>query len=355
MSEPFEKEINKLLQPAYLCAVGDAHLADEEIDDLGEIRGIARRFLQARKAIETYIETGDFEASSKLFDADTPIEHHMNMNMLNMFGGLPPFLDKLHEKRAPIQTEEELFALYKVEAKKIKDPFHQEVALVLMRWVAESDGYYASGESIVHDYFEKECWKLDDSRPHFMRLATEITNGEKHEDEDEDEGLEGLLGMLGEFLDSLEDPADSTRFDTKGGKKNLAPQSAACLTLCICADGEISEEELEAMGSAVQRLMDFYDYDDGQEFADKMSAAMNKVLSDLDFEQGTPPEGIVKFAKRAAKNITDHTLASLTCHFIAEVAGADGLDEGEEEILELFMDAWNVTDDDIADAEENLA
>jgi len=63
----------------------------------------------------------------------------------------------------------------------------------------------------------------------------------------------------------------------------------------------------------------------------------------------------VKFAKRAAKNITDHTLASLTCHFIVEVAGADGLDEGEEEILELFMDAWNVTDDDIADAEENLA
>ena len=351
--EPFEKEINRLLQPVYLCAVGDAHLADEELDDLGAIRGIARRFLQARKAIETYIETGDFEASSKLFDADTPIEHHMNMNSMNMFGGLPPFLDKLHEKRAPMQTEEEMYALYKVEAKKIKDPFHQEVALVLMRWVAESDGYYASGESIVHDYFEKECWKLDDSRPHFMRLATEITNGEKHEDEDE--GLEGLLGMLGEFLDSLEDPADSTRFDTKGGKKNLAPQSAACLTLCICADGEISEEELGAMGGAVQRLMDFYDYDDGQEFADKMSAAMNKVLSDLDFEQGTPPEGIVKFAKRAAKNITDHTLASLTCHFIAEVAGADGLDEGEEEILELFMDAWNVTDDDIADAAENLA
>ena len=350
--ELFEKEINRLLKPAYLCAVGDAFLADEELDDLDSIRGLARRFLQAREGIEAYIETGDFEASSKLFDADMPIVHTMNFS--NLFGGVPAYLDKLHEKRSAMQTEDELYALYKVEATKINDPFHQEVALVLMRWVAESDGCYSNGERHTHDYFEKECWKLDDSRPNFMRLSAEILNGVKHEEQDEDELLEDLLGMLGEFLDAQEDVADSTRFDTKGGKKNLAPQSAACLMLCICADGEISDEELDAMTGALQRIMDFYDYDDAQEFADKMSAAMNKVLSDLDFEQGTPPEGIVKFAKRAAKNITDHTLASLTCHFIAEVAGEDGLDEREEEILELFMDAWNVTDDDIADAEENL-
>ena len=268
---------------------------------------------------------------------------------------MPPFLDDLHEKRASITTEEELFALYKVEAGKIKDPFHQEVALVLMQWVAESDGHFAGGERTVYNYFEQKCWKLDDSRPHFMRLATDITNGKKHESALDDVDVDSLLGILGDFLDTLEDPADSIRFDTEGGKKNLAPQSTACLMLCILADGEVSDEELEAISGAVKRLMDFYDYDDAQEFADTMSASMNKVMSDLDFEQGTPPDGIVKFAKRAAKNITDHTLASLTCHFIEEVAGVDGLDEKEQEILELFMEAWNVTDDDIADVEENLA
>ena len=83
MSEPFEKEINTLLRPAYLCAVGDAHLADEELNDLDEIRGLARRFLQAKRLLK-YIETGDFEASTKLFDANTPIEHHVSG--MSLFG-----------------------------------------------------------------------------------------------------------------------------------------------------------------------------------------------------------------------------------------------------------------------------
>ena len=81
-----------------------------------------------------------------------------------------------------------------------------------------------------------------------------------------------------------------------------------------------------------------------------MSDAMNTVLRDLDFEQGIPPKGILKYAKRASKNITDHTLASLTCYFIEEVAGEDGDAEEELEILELFMNTWGVTDDDIAEA-----
>jgi hypothetical protein len=347
------ERINSVLRPAFLAAAGDAHLAEEEMQDLGEIRATLRGFFDAEEAILHYKNTGDFDAARKIFNgADYVVLHYTSSFML--FGGYPPFLTDLVEARSAVESEEELFALYRLEAAKITNDFDREVALLAMNWVAAKDGEWSPGEQVVSNYFEK-IWGLDPGRPNFPRLASSVLKGEEiNERETTTEDLESLLELLEELLEDSDEPVEAIEFDCTGNR-NLAPQVAACLTLMMVADGEISSAEAEQLGSSMSALLEFYNYEDQESLSRDLNEAINSTLRALaPFEEGVAPKGIKKYAKKMAKNITDQKLQALTCYFAIETAGADGLDPLEEEILNLFMSEWGITEDDIAEVEDLL-
>ncbi|SVD37484.1 uncharacterized protein METZ01_LOCUS390338, partial [marine metagenome] len=234
----YKSEIEAILRLAFLCAVGDGQIADEELQDLYDIQSLLRQFLEAREGIEKYLETGDFEEAKKIYDgSEKPIQITAHDLVADMFGGVPTFLESLYEEARGASNKEELLAIFEVEAAQITDPFLQELALLAMNWVASKDGDFSGGEQFVYNHFENELWELDPERPDFIRAAACVGAGEEVPDPRK-EVFEDALAAIGDLIADFEathnlgaeDPADSVRFDTSG-KKNLYPQAAACVAL----------------------------------------------------------------------------------------------------------------------------
>lgn len=150
--DPFGSPIEWVLRCAYLVAVGDAHLSDEEKERLRRIRGEVRRMLQAREAIEYAECTGDFEQARPLFDSASPIEHSFGDMLSGFLGeelgtvGIPSEILPLHEMRSPIKTQKALTALEQSVAREYDDPFLHKVAYFFCMDVAGDDDEFSDGE-----------------------------------------------------------------------------------------------------------------------------------------------------------------------------------------------------------------
>jgi hypothetical protein len=136
-----DEQADLILHCAYLVAVGDAHLAEEELSHLSLLRGEIRRVLSARGAIEAVECSGNFETAKSLFDPSTPVR-------LSIEGiiGVPPAMMSLHQARQDLATQEELVALEQQYAAKITDPYLQKVAYYFCIQVASADDDFADAE-----------------------------------------------------------------------------------------------------------------------------------------------------------------------------------------------------------------
>lgn len=210
-NEAYKSEIEAILRPAFLCAIGDGQIADEELQDLYDIQPALRQFLEAREGIKKYLETGDFEEAKKIYDgSDRPIQINAHDLVADMFGGVPTFLESLYEEARGASDKEELFAIFEVEAAQITDPFLQELALLAMNWVASKDGDFARGERMVYNHFENELWKLDPQRPDFIRAAVSVERGEEISEPagSDEEVLAELLEMVSDSIPEETDRDD---------------------------------------------------------------------------------------------------------------------------------------------------
>ncbi|TCJ41287.1 hypothetical protein [Parafrankia sp. BMG5.11] len=136
-----EEQADLVMRCAYLVAVGDAHLAEEEKSHLSLVRGEIRRMLHARSAIEAFENGVPLEAASEMFDPATPVE-------LSIEGllGLPPVLLQLHKARQGVSTQHELRSLEENQARDITDPFLQKTAYYFCTQVASADGVFEARE-----------------------------------------------------------------------------------------------------------------------------------------------------------------------------------------------------------------
>ena len=69
--ERHKKKIEPVIRMALLAALSDGELNEQEGEELSQRIGTVRLWIDARKAIELYIETDDFEEASELWDLVT--------------------------------------------------------------------------------------------------------------------------------------------------------------------------------------------------------------------------------------------------------------------------------------------
>jgi hypothetical protein len=367
ISKKDQETLNQCVRCAFLCAVGDTELADEEREDLqGGIQSALQSIHHYRKAIESFDKTGNFEASLKLKGSE-PIILINGSHM--MFDGLPPFLDDVFEQRGAVKNVEELIALEKSEASKITDPFFQKLAMLTCEMVCDNDGEVSPGElvSIKNmceiwelDYWDVLAWQDNIIMP---IITEEELPKAKHSDEAVNllNKLSEIIGTVldesydvGEGEDTLSDEADGD--STKKNAENLLPidsknnsfkQGMACVYCCAFGSGDLSQDESDCLMAASNSLSDLYfwpeDEDSPLDLAiESADAVLNGFLGMDSYELGDTlsSDVIVKNITKISKKITDSNLQLIILYLGRAVAEFDGLDSDEETVIESLRASW---------------
>lgn len=204
-----QREIEDLvLKCAYLVAVGDAHLADEEQQHISLMRGQVQRMLQARRAIEA-AEAGDWKTAREHFDGSAPV----SLSMEGIFD-LPPALMEIHEERVAVQSQDELAELEKRTARSLTDPFYQKVAYISCMQAALADDELSDAERQTLRILGDE-WNLGhgEAVSWYNNIAAPVLTGEGPPDEQEQSGpgseADRLLQMLLSGSDGEESEEDA--------------------------------------------------------------------------------------------------------------------------------------------------
>lgn len=256
-----EAEEDLILQCAYLVAVGDAHLADEEQQHLSTMRGVVRRMLKARPAIEHVESSGDWDGARELFDPSTPVE----ISMEGIFG-LPSAVSQLHEQRVAVNTQDDLLDLEKTQAGQLTDPFHRKIAYISCMQAALADDELSDAERQTLRIMGEE-WDLGhgEAIAWYNNIAFPILSGEDPPEEVEEAGPGSeaarlLQGVLGE-LDSGE----------------TSPEEALAALRSVLGISEEDEEEEPRMGNQADAerppIIEALESDDAKQFRELLTTS----------------------------------------------------------------------------------
>lgn len=373
ISKKDQEILNQCLRCAFLCAVGDTELAEEEADDLmGGIQSVLQGVHTQRKAIEHFEETKDFEAAVALKKSD-PVIVIDGGSML--FGGLPPFLDDIYEQRGEVKNVEELIALEKLQASKITIPFYQKLAVLVSHYVCINDGQVSDGE-LVSIRNMCDIWDLnyyDIIGNWNEKIVAPIITGEKPDiDPDDSNSMsETAASLLDEVMDKalkgedvdiaeivlnklqetgiLDSDVDSENLLPIISKKNNFKQSFACIYCCPFGSGELLHDEADELNHAANMLSDLYNW--SSEESTPLDIALEAVeevhnsfigIDGWQLGDTLPKELMVKNIKQLSKKITDDKLKKMILYLGREVAQADGIDEDEETVIESLRDSWKI-------------
>ena len=346
--------LNQILRCAFLCAVGDKELADEELEDLqGGIQSMLQGLYHYRNAIESFEKTRNFEASIKLKGSEVVIQINASI-----FGGLPPFLDDIYEQRGAVKDIDELIGLEKLEASKITDSFFKKLAVVICDEVCERDGHVSQGELVSINNM-CEIWDLDygDILKWKNDIVYPIISEEEPETLDLNESS-SLLSEMSEILDQDSDEADdeadgkSTKNNTENllpvhSKKNSFKQSMACIYCCAFGSGDLSQDESDTLSASSNNMSEFYFWSEDEDSPlDLAIESADEVLDGFlgmeSYELGDSlsSKEIIKNISKISKKITDTHIQLMILYLGRAVADSDGLDADEEVVIEFLRASW---------------
>lgn len=345
--------LNQILRCAFLCAVGDKELADEELDDLqGGIQGMLQGLYHYRKAIESFEETRNFEASLKLKGPQPVIVINGSI-----FGGLPPFLDDVYEQRGAVKDIDELIGLEKLEASKITDPFFKKLAVVICDEVCDRDGIVSQGELVSINNM-CEIWDLD--YDNVLEWKSNIIYPILSEEEPED--LNEPLNLMDEMSEILdididEDVDEADKKSTQKNAENLLPvhsrknsfkQSMACIYCCAFASGDFSQDESDILSAATNNMSELYFWSEDEDSPlDLAIESADEILDGFlgmeSYELGDTLSNklMIKNITKISKKITDLHLQHMILYLGRAVAESDGLDADEERVIESLRATWD--------------
>lgn len=344
--------LNQILRCAFLCAVGDKELADEELDDLqGGIQGMLQGLYHYRKAIELFEETKDFEASLKLKGPQPVITINASI-----FGGLPPFLDDVYEQRGAVKDIDELIGLEKLEASKITDLFFKKLAVVICDAVCERDGHVSQGELVSINNM-CEIWDLDYDNVLEWKsnIIYPILSEEKPEDLNESLNLQDEMSeILSVDIDDPGDEADNKTINKNAenllpvhAKTNGFKQSMACIYCCAFGSGDFSQDESDILSAATNNMSELYFWSEDEDSPlDLAIESADEVLDGFlgmdSYELGDTlsNKSMIKNITKISKKITDPHLQHMILYLGRAVAESDGLDTDEESVIESLRASW---------------
>ena len=205
--------IDEMCRCAYLVAIGDGELSEEEESSLGEVRGYCRNFIDARKAVELVEETNNIKKARTMYESNMPLTH----NTASMFN---TYLHEIQETFSTLEDRDGYLELVDSQASKITDRYLQLVTAFAAERVAKADEDFNFMEREVFNrlfaswditYQEYEYW--------FAKYASTVIFGhyfdpnikpedfEADEDDDEVDISDVLSEMFG--VESFEELAES--------------------------------------------------------------------------------------------------------------------------------------------------